>query len=305
MIEGSCAFFIWEGDNQMKEKQLTEILDRHVDSYINNIALELEADHAQRFDGFGFPLFGEITKQYHEQVYFQSYLESYTRQMINGILKDIFDDEVADEVSWPEFEYKGIYRGYTNTEYEQEFGFEFINRDTKVEYKFSSFHYDEIEELLAKGKVDNIVLVIWENKDEIIGFEYGDNRVKVILLWDLFHELFFELDEEEICSMYDLFINRVSNAVEQANSLISLTTLPGFTPSYLYKVRNETVATLRKDVRSLAYFSVNNSDFKQNETNSRQLIDTYKLAEYFLNKKYENVFVGTSDFAKSYTHEHI
>ena len=284
----------------MKKSQMRELLDKHIDVYLNNIAAELENDHDQWFENFGFPMFGETSKQYHEQVYFQSYLEFYTRKMINGILKEIVDEEVAEEIEWPELEYNGIYRGYTNTESEQKFGFEFINRETKIGYRYTNFHFDEIENLLAQGNVERIVLVIWENKDEIIGFEYDDERTKVMLLWDLFQELLMDLSEEEIDSMYDLFLKEVTNAVEQANSLISLTTLPGFTPSYLYKTRKELVANMKNEVAFLSCFTVNNNDFKQNELNSKQLVDTYKLSQYFLDQRFENVFVGTSDFAKSF-----
>jgi len=284
----------------MKEDHLIELLDRHIDTFINNIAIELEETHDKWFDSFGFPMLGETSKQYHEQVYFQSYLESYIRQMINSILKEIVDKETAADITWPEFDYSGIYRGYTNVEYEREFGFEFIDHESNTGYRYSFFHYDEIDGLLAKGNVDAITLVIWENEDEIVGFEYEDKRAKVILLWDLFLELFSGMDEQEIKNMYDLFVSRVAKAVELAKSMISLTTLPGFTPSYLYKSRNQTVADLQKDVGSLSCFTVNNADFKQNEYNSKQLIEIYKLAEFFLNNKYENAFVGTSDFAKSY-----
>ena len=285
----------------MKEKQVAELLKSHIDVYLNNIAIELEDSHDRWFDEFGFPIFGETSRQYHEQVYFQSYLESYTRKLINSILKDFIDEEIGDDITWPEFEFLGIYNGYTNSECEKDFGFEFINRETKIGYRYTNFiKYETVDELLTRGNVEGIVLVIWEGKDEIVGFEFEDERVRVVLLWDLFHELFWDLEEEEISVMYDLFTKEVSKAVEQANAMISLTTLPGFTPSYLYKKRGDVVGGLRKEVEGLTRFFVNNDDFKHNETNSIQLIDTYKLPEYFLNKRYENAFVGTADYAKSY-----
>lgn len=281
-------------------REFNEILDRNVDAFLNNIAIELEEPHDRLFEDFGFPIFGETAKESHEQVYFQSYLESYTRRMVNCILKDFIDEEVYDKYSWPEFEYKGIYNGYTNIECEKEFGFEFINLVTKVGYRYSYFQFAEIDELLAKGNVEKIVLVEWENKDEIIGFSYGDERAQVILLWDLFRELFWDLDEEEINAMYDLFTKRVSAAVKRANAMISLTTLPGFTPSYLYKNRKKTIADMRKEVSQLTCFSVNDVNFTQNEENSKQLISNYKLSQYYLQNGYENAFVGTSDYAKSF-----
>lgn len=284
----------------MKENQLRALLDKHIDTFISNIAIELEKSHDKWFDGFGFPMFGETSKQYHEQVYFQSYLESYTRQLINGILKEILEEEFAADISWPEFEYVGIYKGYSNIECEQEFGFQFIDRSEKVGYRYTFFHNDEIDGLLSKGKVESITLVIWQNKDEIIGFEYGDERVRVILLWDLFQELFWGLEENEISTMYNLFITKVTKAVERAQSMISLTTLPGFTPSYLYRTRNQTIEELAEDVGALSCFTVNNDNFKQNEYNSKQLIETFRLADLFLKNRFEKVFVGTSDFAKSY-----
>ena len=277
-----------------------EILNRNIEDYLNNIAFELEEAHDKWFENFGFPIFGKTGKESYEQVYFQSYLESYTRKMINCILKDYIDEEAYDEYSWPEFEYKGIYNGYTNIECEKEFGFEFINLVTKVGYRYSFFQFDEIDELLGKGNVEKVVLVEWENKDEIIGFSYGDERVRVILLWDLFKELFWDLDEEEINDMYDMFTKRVAAAVERANAMISLTTVPGFTPSYLYKNRQKTIVEMKKEVSQLSCFFVNDTDFKQNEENSKQLISKYKLPQYYLQNGYEHAFVGTSDYAKSF-----
>lgn len=220
--------------------------------------------------------------------------------MINSNLKDFIDEELYDEFSWPEFEYKGIYKGYTNIECEKEFGFEFINRVTKVGYRYSYFQFNEIDELLAKGNVERVVIVEWKNKDETIGFSYGDERAQVILLWDLFRELFWDLNEEEINVIYDLFTERVTAAVERANAMISLTTVPGFTPSYLYKNRQKTIDDMRKEISLLSCFSVNDAGFKQIEEESRELISTYGLSQYFLDNRFENVFVGTSDYAKSY-----
>ena len=284
----------------METSKFTEIVNNNIDAFLNNIAIELEEAHDRLFEDFGFPIFGETAKESHEQVYFQSYLESYTRQMINWILKDYIDEEVYDRYKWPELEFNGIYKGYTNIECEKEFGFEFINLDTKVGYRYARFQFDEIDELLAKGNVEKIVLVEWENKDEIISYSYGDERVQVILLWDLFKELFWDLDEEEINVMYDMFTEKVTAAVERANSMISLTTLPGFTPSYLYKNRKKTIDDMRKEVSQLSCFLVNDVNFKQIEENSKQLISTYKLSQYYLQNRYENAFVGTSDYAKSF-----
>ena len=114
----------------MKESQLRKLLEERVESYINNIAKELEESHDRWFENFGFPIFGETSKEYHEQVYFQSYIESYTRKMINSILLEMCYEDCADKITCPEFEYLGVYNGYTNTECEQEFGFELITRTT-------------------------------------------------------------------------------------------------------------------------------------------------------------------------------
>jgi hypothetical protein len=61
-----------------------------------------------------------------------------------------------------------------------------------------------------------------QNKDEIIGYSYGDERVQVILLWDLFKELFWDLDEEEINVMYDMFTEKVTAAVRRFQRLCGL-----------------------------------------------------------------------------------
>lgn len=284
----------------MKEAQLTKLLDEKVDIYINNIAKELETSHARLFEDFGFPMFGVTSNDYHEQVYFQSYLESYTRKMINGMLKGMTDYEVSEEIDWPEFEYAGIYTGYTNIECEKEFGFEFINPERKIGYRYTRFYIDEIDGLLAKGNVNSIELIVWENKDYDIGIEYGDPRVKIILLWDLFQELFSELNSDEIRGMYDQFVEAVSKAVDKANSMISLETLPGFTGSYLYKTKDNTINSLRNEINNLSYYYVKNQKFKSTQENSKALIDTYHIPDYFLENHRDQAFIGKSAYSKCY-----
>ena len=284
----------------MDNARLIRILNEQTDIYKNNIAIELESSHDQWFENFGFPIFGVTSKDYHEQVYFQSYLESYTRKMINAILKEIIDYEVSDEIKWPEFEYIGIYNGYTNSECEKEFGFEFINTDRKVGYRYAFFHYDEIDALLAKGNVEAIKLVLWQDEDELVCFEYGDDRASVITLLELFQELFDELSDDEIRSMYGLFVEYVTEAVEQANSMISLTTMPGFTPAFLHRIRAEVVSDLEKEVSDAKAFYVKNPSFKSTEDNSKELVTTYMLSQTFLQKKFAHAFVGTTDYAKSF-----
>ena len=284
----------------MKESQLRKLLEEHVETFINSIAKELEDSHDRWIESFGFPIFGETSKDYHEQVYFQSYLESYTRKLINGILYEMCYEDSADKITWPEFEYKGVYNGYTNTECEQEFGFEFINHDLKIGYRYTFVQPDDIDKLLTNSGVESIVLVIWQNEDESVGFHYSDPRVRVVLLWELFKELFCELEEEEIRLMYDLFIDYLSKAVSQANSMISLVTLPGFTPSYIYKTRNRALHDLREVVQRLTSFFVKHEDYKSTEEDSKQLIEKYKLPEFFLEHKMEQALVGKSKYAKSY-----
>lgn len=284
----------------MKEECFRKLLEKHVETYLNNIAVELESSHDQWFENFGFPIFGETSKEYHEQVYFQSYLESYTRKMINGILQEVCYEDAADKISWPELEFFGVYNGYTNIESEQEFGFEFINHGQKIGYRYTKIEPDKIDQLLERGSVNSIVLVIWQNEDDPACFCYADDRVRVILLWELFQELFCEDEEEEIRTMYDLFTDYISKAVEQANSMISLTTLPGFTSSYLYKTREKTVGFLKNEVMALSSFNVKNQNYRETELNSKQLIENYHLPQYFLKMQMEQAFVGLSTFAKSY-----
>lgn len=284
----------------MKESQLRKLLEESVETYINNIAKELEEPHDQWFDNFGFPIFGETSKEYHEQVYFQSYLESYTRKMINHILLEMCSQDCSDEITCPEFKFLGVYNGYTNTECEQEFGFELINQHQKIGYRYTDLQLDEIDNLLTKGGVNTIAQVIWQKDDDPVWFHYDDPRVRVILLWDLFQELFCEFEEEEIRLMYDLFTDYVSKAVTQANSMISLVTLPGFTPSYIYRTRNEVLNDLKRKVRTLSSFFVKNENYKSTEENSKQLIENYKLSSYFLEHRMVRVFVGRAKYAKSF-----
>lgn len=285
----------------MKHEQFNEILDENIDTYINNIAHELEQTHDNWFENFGFPIFGETSKEYHEQVYFESYFESYTRKIINGILKDLCDDECAFEIKWPEFEFVGIYNGYTNVECEKDFSFEFIDKDRKIGYRYTGVKLDEIDSLLKKGNIEKIVVVEWQNRDDTICISYGDKPIEIILLRDLFNELFDDLSEDELEEMYSTFVKRVSDAVRKANSMISLVTLPGFTPYYIAKTRNEIISTIREEISSLSHYKVMNGDYKNLEKISANLITKYKLSEYFLKNQYDLLLTGNFDYAKSFS----
>lgn len=48
----------------MDENRMKEIIDQQLDIYINNIARELEKSHDRWFDSYGFPIFGETSKEY-------------------------------------------------------------------------------------------------------------------------------------------------------------------------------------------------------------------------------------------------
>lgn len=284
----------------MKKEELTKIIIDNVSIFIDNIAYELEHSHDRYFEGFGFPMFGATSRDYHEQVYFEPYLESYTRKMINAILKEMLDQESADEIYWPEMEYHGIYTGYTNTECEKEFKFEFIDFDTKIGYRYAFFYDDEIDGLLKTENVEKIKLIIWESEDETPGFVYGDERAEVISLWNVFKELFYDSSEDENYEMYILFVDQIKNAVDQAKNMISLSTVPGFTPQYIYKNRAKVLAALQNEVKELKLFSVNSKEHKYIENDSKRLIQEHDLVRYFLDEKFDEVFVGKSNFAKSF-----
>lgn len=283
----------------MREQPMKEILEKEVQNFIHNIAIELEQPHHQWFEDFGFPIFGETSKDYHEQVYFQSYLESYTRKMINSVLRHLFDNEVGNEIVWPEFDYPGIYNGYTNSECEQQFGFEFIDKDEKIGYRYVRIQMEEIDTLLKLGNVQSIKIILWQDND-LICFGYEDPRVSVICLKNLFQEQFFDLEQDEINIMYDLFKDYISKAVEEAKAMISLTTVPGFTRSYLHKTRQITAQTLAQEVASLSSFYVKHPNYKYVETNSQKLITDYRLQDYFLHNRMEYVFIGSQLPAKCF-----
>lgn len=284
----------------MKKEQLSKILDENINVFIDNIVYELEHSHDRFFDDFGFSMFGTSSKDYHEQVYFESYLESYTRKMINSILKDMLDEDSSDEIHFLEQEHNGIYNGYTNSECEKEFLFEFIDYDTKVGYRYSFFNNDEIDELLKMDNVDCIKLIVWNHEDDYIGFSYGDERAEAILVRDLFKELFYDLEENENYEMYTSFVEKISAAVASAKNMISLSTLPGFTPQYIHNNKASVLDDLVHEIKSLSLFSVNSLNHKQKEEHSRQLIIKYGLPHYFLNNRFEKIFVGKSNFAKSF-----
>ena len=283
----------------MNEIVLQQILEKHQTTFIDSISRELENSHDKWFDGFGFPIFGTTSKDYHEQVYFQSYLESYTRKMINGILKDMLDD-LCEDYRWPEFEYPGVYNGYTNSEAEKEFGFEFVDNIDKVGYRYAFFSPDEINSLKETWKINEIVLIQWQDDAFATCIEYDDSTANVITPLGLFRRLFFDISQEELLANYDMFIKCVQDSVTKANMMISLVTLPGFTPAYIHKAREKIATSLRKEIVNLSAFSVYNEDFNDTGVCSKSLIEKYNLHRVFLDNNYEQAFIGTSPYAKSF-----
>lgn len=302
MVFGLCAFF--DGDIAMNKNEVDKILTKNIDIYKNNIAYELERSHDHYFNGFGFPKYGITSKEYHEQVYFESYVESYTRKLINNILKDISYYESSDEISWPELEYGGVYNGYTNAEYEHEyeqgFGFECINENRKIGYRYSTIKLNEIDKIFEYKNVNEIKIVEWNDEDVPISFCYEDERIHVISVSEFFHDLYDDISDEEFEIIYSCFNEKVSEAVKEVMQMISLTTLPGFTPNYLHKFREEIVSDLQCDVNRLVEFKIYNANYKSTELNSKMLIDTYNLKTIFLEKNLHFALVGTSDYAKSF-----
>lgn len=283
----------------MNSEKLSKIIDIHIERFINNISIELESEHDDLFDNFGFPIFGMTSKYYYEQVYYQSYLESYTRNLINGILKEIIDFELCDEVYWPEIEYKEIYKGFTNVEYEKNFGFEFINRTLEIGYRYTHINPEEINILLKKENVKSIKIVEWDD-GEIVFYEHSDSRVDVISLMDLLIDIFNDHDDEVITMVYSLISKKLSEAVEHAKTLISLATVPGFTQIYIHNNRDRICKNLKKEIQELSRFFVKNELYKETETNSVILLEECNLHTRFIENHIEKAFVGKSSFAKSF-----
>ena len=284
----------------MNESDFKKILNRNIEVYLNNIAIELEEKHSKWFEDFGFPIFGSISKDYHEQVYFQSYLEAYTRIMINSILFDLVEEASATDFKWPEFEHAGVYRGYTNSEYERDFDFEFIDKDNLIGYRYTySLKYDELVELLQKSGLKKIKVVDWEC-EENPGTTYDDERFEIIGVYELFRELLWEYNEEDVQKSYALFISDVKNAVNSAEKMISLHTIPGFTPGFLHEFKKRTIHNFEQLSENQLYFRIRNKKYKVNEENSKSLMLKHNLLQYIRNKKLQLVLVGDSDYAKCF-----
>lgn len=283
----------------MDDGTLKEILERQQRIFVSNIAYELEKSHSRRFESFGFPVFGAISNDYYEQVYFQSYLESYTRKFINGVLKEVLDDVCAD-FTWPEFDCAGIYNGYTNIEYEKQFGFEFIDNANKIGYRYYHIDPDKTNSIKEKWNVKSINIVLWQSEDMFDSFAYDDNSIKVISIVEMFKELLFDIAEEEVKRNYNMFIRYVYAGVRKANEMISLVTIPGFTSSYVHKTREKMIGYLRKEIACITKFNVKCKEYRSNEDSSRELIEKYKLPHQFLDGQLEWALVGARPYAKSF-----
>lgn len=280
----------------MNEVALQKILEKHQTLFIDNISRELENSHDKWFDGFGFPIFGTTSKDYHEQVYFQSYLESYTRKMINGILKEMLDG-LCEDYRWPEFEYHGVYNGYTNREAEEQFDFEFVDNIDKVGYRYTFFSPDNINILKETWEINKIVLILWQDDDSTC---YDDPTISVVTPLKLFEHLFWDIPQEEVLANYDMYVRCIRESVAQANRMISLVTLPGFTSAYIHKTRKKITESLRNEIAKLSFFSVKKGKYQNTEINSKLLIEKYNLHQLFLDNHYEHALVGTSPYAKSF-----
>lgn len=280
----------------MNEVELKKILKKHKTLFMDSISRELENSHDKWFDRFGFPIFGTTSKDYHEQIYFESYLESYTRALINGILKEMLDD-LCEDYRWPEFEYPGVYNGYTNREAEEQFDFEFVDNIDKIGYRYTFFSQDNINILKETWKINKIVLIPWQ--DDVFTC-YDDPTISVVTPLELFKHLFWDIPQEEVLANYNMYVRCIRESVEQANRMISLVTLPGFTPTYIHKTRKTITESLRAEIANLSFFSVKNRKYQNREINSKLLIEKYNLHQLFLDNHYEHALVGTSPYAKSF-----
>jgi len=282
----------------MNQNRIEEIMGEEKLIFINSVSRELEKKHAPCFDNFGFPCYGKIEDAYYEQVYFQSYLESFTRKLMNGILKQVAEEESFASLIWPEYQL-ACYNGYQNTEYEKEYRFELVDSDSNTGYRYTLLPADEEERELffKKANVGKVIIVDWGDFDCIC---YDDSRVEIVTPRDFFEMLLTDEAEDELEWFTKSFDECIADAVKQATKIISLRTVPGFTPQYLYHNRGSMLRDIEKRLSEISFYYVKNKDYKINESNSKNFAAKYHSLQDFVKNKHHYCLTGENNYAKSF-----
>lgn len=248
-----------------------------------------------------FKMFAPATKEYYEYNYFEQSLECYIREnLINKIIPQMLNLHEI-ECLLPDFG-NTHYVGYNNESIEDVFPFEFIinNDKGKTGYRYTGPCWEdkELKEIFRRFRIKKVVVIDWSD---------GDNSSSNKTSWGISPQLqplvvkktakdfflsLFSIEE------YELFVNSIRKAVQEANKEIGFTTIPSLSLSYLSKFKEDEKKYLSEiDYTKLVFKETGRSHPIKNLLTKDDFIN---LDRRFIEKGFYKALVGSEEFAISF-----
>ena len=192
--------------------------------------------HTEKSD---FPIFQPANREFFEYKYYEGVLEWYIRDyLVTPILCELFE-ESGNSVLVPTQNDSlfHVHFKYSNEAFGNDYPFAFIIQknqcNTAVCYSSPYFNDRELNRLFEDNGLDHIEIIDWSDTDrshsiEVAGGVAPQNRDKVYYV--TLHEFFEKHFSEDV---YITFVNKVIDAVADANNEIGFNTIPNLSLRYL------------------------------------------------------------------------
>ena len=287
-----------------------EIIDDRIHSFLAAIKKDCQIDSKKlRLEKSDYPLFRPANSDYFEYKHFEGVLEWFIRDhLISGI---IFDLLIKQNIQFNDYHFlaeksKVVRSQYSNESFGDDYPLAFIvqNGDNKIGYRYSGacLNDEELMSWLEEYQLHHIEIIDWTDSDsyESKKIEWGVSLDKRELVYYITLRKFMaEYFPEEI---YEQYIAKVRNAVEQANKEIGFQTRPQLSLRYLSDFKSSVLnETYNRALRALPYQEF---DKKGKVTDKfMQLLpsDDYdKIDNRFKDMGLYKALVGKEKFAKCF-----
>lgn len=284
------------------------ILDENCKSFVKKCQRSSDIGPFRKYrkDTADFPIFKPANDEYFEYSYFEKALECDLRDLVNQTISDFF--EYKEEHGYSNIQCRfPTHDKYlvmaSNESYENYYPFEFIiNTDSqKIGYRYTSMVECEgenyIDNQIAFYQLDHIAIIKWEEDYKPKQTDDLDERIDVISIKEFFSEYF---DEE----IYDLFIEKVTIAVQDANEAIGFKTIPNLSLRFLSIFREKMEAELQEIKFDKLKYTVlqkkNRKKYAYLESYNFDAADVSILEDNFIGNKLYEALLGNEPFAKCF-----
>ena len=280
-----------------------KIIDKNVKKFLERIYMlsDIGPFRKRRSAHADFNMFEPATPEYYEYKFFERSLESYIREnLVNMIIPQLFSIK-GIRCELPNYG-NSIYVDYSNESIEEVYPFEFIvdNHNNRIGYRYTGpcWKDQELKRILKKYRLKYVAVIDWSDAEaatsDKISWGISDRYRKLVLNISAkeFFSSYFSTD------LYNLFFNKIKDAVKVANEAIGFTTIPSLSLSYLNKFKI-------KEMDYLSEIAYDNLVYEVTGRKSpiRNLVsnEDYRiLNERFINQGLYKALVGSEDFAISF-----